>query len=70
MVIGTSSSDEAKIGGMTPAVFSFSGRCELSPWNILLPIWRLGYCTSRRRCARSMNTMQAITTIAPMQHAR
>jgi hypothetical protein len=28
---GSSSSDEAKIGGITPAVFSFSGRCELSP---------------------------------------
>ena len=28
MVAGTSSSDDAKIGGMTPAVFSFSGRCD------------------------------------------
>ena len=25
-VVGSSSSDEAKIGGMTPAVLSFSGR--------------------------------------------
>ena len=63
-VIGSSSSDEAKIGGMTPEVLSFSGRCELSPWNILLPTWRLGYWISRRRCARSMNTMKAMTRSA------
>jgi len=28
-VIGSSSRELAKIGGMTPAVLSFSGRCEL-----------------------------------------
>jgi hypothetical protein len=26
-VVGSSSSDEAKIGGMTPEVLSLSGRC-------------------------------------------
>ena len=56
-VIGSSSSEDAKIGGITPAVFSLSGRCEASPWNMRLPTWRFGYCTSSRRCARSMNTM-------------
>ena len=63
-VIGSNSSEEAKIGGITPALFSLSGRCEASPWNMRLPTWRLGYCTSSRRCARSMKTMNAITTTA------
>ena len=30
-VVGSSSSDEAKIGGMTPEVLSLSGRCEDLP---------------------------------------
>jgi hypothetical protein len=30
MVSGISSSDEAKIGGITPDVLIFSGRCERS----------------------------------------
>ena len=58
-VIGSSSSEEAKIGGMTPEELSFSGRCEASPWNMRLPTCRLGYWTSSRRWARSMNTMAA-----------
>ena len=56
-VVGISRIDDAKIGGMTPETLSFSGRCEDSPPNILLPTCRLGYCTSSRRCARSMKTM-------------
>ena len=36
-VTGSSSIEEAKIGGITPAVFSFSGRCVLSPPNIRAP---------------------------------
>ena len=32
---------EAKIGGMTPAMFTFRGRCELWPAYILRPCWRL-----------------------------
>ena len=63
-VAGSSSSDEAKIGGMTPEVLSFSGRCEASPPNILLPTWRFGYCTRMRRCARSMKTMKVTTPTA------
>jgi hypothetical protein len=31
MVVGSSSSDEAKIGGITPDVLSFSGRNEVCP---------------------------------------
>src|SRR4029453_3033346 len=61
-VIGKSRRDEAKIGGITPALFSFSGKCEASPWNMRLPTWRLGYCTSSRRWARSMNTITPTTT--------
>jgi len=41
-VVGSSSSEEAKIGGMTPAVLSLSGRKELCPSYILLPTWRRG----------------------------
>ncbi len=33
-VVGSSSSDDAKIGGMTPEVLSLSGRCEDWPSNI------------------------------------
>jgi hypothetical protein len=68
-VAGSSSSDEAKIGGITPAVFSLSGRCDVSPWNIRLPTWRLGYWISSCRCARSTNTMKAMTAIATMMMA-
>src|SRR5215510_5235455 len=60
-VMGKSSSEEAKIGGITPDELSFKGRWEASPWNMRLPICRLGYCTNRRRCARSMNTMAPTT---------
>src|SRR5215470_12257520 len=70
MVVGNSSSDEAKIGGITPEVLSLSGRCEDWPSNILLPTWRFGYWISSRRCARSMNTMKAITATAMMMTIR
>ena len=33
-VVGSSSSDDAKIGGITPDVLSLSGRCEDWPSNI------------------------------------
>ena len=62
-VAGSSSSDEAKIGGMTPEVLIFSGRNEVSPPNMRLPTWRFGYCTSSRRCERSMKTMATVTAI-------
>ena len=65
MVAGNSSSDEAKIGGMTPAVLILSGRCEASPPYMRLPTWRLGYWTTIRRCAVSTNTTTATTTTMP-----
>ena len=49
------------MGGITPAVLIFSGRKELSPPYMRLPCWRLGYCTKRRRCARSKKTMASTT---------
>ena len=54
----------AKIGGITPEVLIFSGICVESPPNMRVPTWRFGYCTTIRRCARSMNTMNAITRTA------
>ena len=36
-VAGSSSSELAKIAGMTPEVLSFKGRCELSPPTIRFP---------------------------------
>ena len=42
MVVGSSSSEDAKIGGMTPEVLSFSGRNEVWPSYMRLPTWRFG----------------------------
>ena len=42
IVAGRSSSEEAKIGGMTPEVLSFSGRNEVCPSYMRLPTWRFG----------------------------
>ena len=42
IVAGSSSSEEAKIGGITPEVFSLSGRNEVWPSYIRLPTWRFG----------------------------
>ena len=65
-VVGSKSSEDAKIGGITPEVLSLSGRWEDWPSNILLPTWRFGYWIRSRRWARSMNTMKAITATAMM----
>ena len=64
IVSGISSSDEAKIGGITPAVLTFSGRNERSPPAMRLPSWRFGYWIRRRRWARSMKTMKATMAAA------
>ena len=67
MVAGSSSSEDAKIGGMTPAELTLSGRNDDSPPTMRLPCWRLGYWISRRRCERSMKTMNTIiATDMPM----
>jgi len=41
-VAGRSSSDDAKMGGMTPEGLSFSGRNEVWPSYMRLPTWRFG----------------------------
>ena len=42
MVAGISRMELAKIGGMTPEVFTFSGIWVESPPNIRWPTWRFG----------------------------
>ena len=64
MVSGISSSDEAKIGGMTLAVLILSGRCERSAWIWPRAVWRLGYWIRTRRWARSMKQMNRTRTSA------
>ena len=69
-VVGSNSNDDAKIGGITPEVFSLSGKCEDWPSNIRFPTWRFGYWMRRRRCARSIKTMKAMTATAITMTAR
>ena len=42
LVAGMSKIDDAKIGGITPAVFTFSGICVESPPNMRCPTCRFG----------------------------
>ena len=63
-MIGINRMELAKMGGMTPAVLTFRGRCEASPPYIRLPVWRFGYWTTMRRWARSTKTMKKITPTA------
>jgi hypothetical protein len=58
-VSGIRSSDEAKIGGITPAVLILIGRCDRSCCIIPRAVWRFGYWISTRRCALSMKQMKA-----------
>ena len=41
LVAGSRMIDDAKIGGITPDMFNFSGRCDDCPPYTLLPTWRL-----------------------------
>ena len=41
-VMGSNSNAEAKIAGITPAVFIFKGKCEDSPPYIFVPICLFG----------------------------
>ena len=59
------------MAGITPAVFSFSGRWVLSPANILLPICLFGYCTINLLCALSIKTIKiTIATIITNKRIR
>ena len=51
--------DNAKISGIMPAAFTFSGMCVLWPPYIRLPRMRLAYCTGMRRSPIWMITMAA-----------
>ena len=57
IVAGNARIDEAKMTGMTPPVFTFSGMCVLEPPYIRRPTTRLAYCTVTRRWPRSTNTI-------------
>ena len=61
-VAGNARIDEAKITGMTPPVFTFSGMCVLDPPYIRRPTSRFAYCTVTRRWPRSMKMIAATTT--------
>ena len=45
IVAGNMRIDEANIGGITPAVLTFSGKWVDCPPNIFLPTTRFAYCT-------------------------
>ena len=60
MVFGNNNIEEAKITGITPAVFIFKGRCELWPPYTLFPTCRLGYWTINLLCAFSTKTIKII----------
>ena len=54
--------EEAKITGMTPLVFTRSGRCVDWPPYMRRPTTRFAYCTVMRRWPRSTNTIAATTS--------
>ena len=67
MVSGSSSSELAKIGGITPEVLSLSGRWLRSACIMPFCPARLGYWISNRRVARSMKLMNRINpTTSPI----
>ena len=58
------SSEEAKMTGMTPAWFTFSGMYVEVPPYIRRPTIRLAYWIGIRRCACSISAMNAISATA------
>jgi hypothetical protein len=54
---GSSSTDEAKMIGTTPAWLTFSGMYVLCPPNMRRPTTRLANCTGMRRWASSTRTI-------------
>ncbi len=49
------------MGGITPEVFTFSGRWVVVPPIMRRPTTRRAYCTGMRRWARSTKTMTPTT---------
>ena len=60
-VIGKSKRELANIGGITPAVLIFNGKCEDSATLFPAPGCLLGYCIVILLCALSMKTINAMT---------
>src|SRR3989454_1663612 len=56
--------DEAKIGGITPAVLILSGRCVLCPPNTRRPTTRLAYCTGIDRKSTRLNSSHLVISYA------
>ena len=54
--------EEAKIGGITPDVFTFKGKCVDCPPIIFRPTTRLAYWIGILRCPPSVKTMAPTTT--------
>jgi hypothetical protein len=61
-VAGIARIDDAKITGMTPPVFTFSGMCVLEPPYMRRPTTRFAYCTVTRRWPRSTKITAATTS--------
>jgi len=55
--------DDAKMGGITPAVLNFNGRCVLCPPYILRPTILFAYWTGIRLCPLSTKTIAPTTQI-------
>ncbi len=61
-VAGNMRSDEAKIGGMVPDVFTLSGRCAVCPPYTRRPTWRREYTIGICRRPFSKNAIVAIAS--------
>ncbi len=64
IVGGISMTDEAKITGMTPAMFTLSGMNVLVPPIMRRPTMRLAYCTGIRRSPVVIQMTPTITARA------
>jgi len=62
MVPGIASSEDAKMIGITPDMFTFTGMKVDWPPYILRPITRLAYCTGIRRSALVIMMIATIST--------
>jgi len=70
MVAGNIIIDEAKIGGITPEVLIFNGRCVLWPPYIFRPTILFAYWTGIRRCPCSIKMINATTASMSMTRIR
>ena len=66
IIAGNVINDEAKITGITPAIASFNGICELCAPTIFLPTTFFEYCTGTLLSACCTKTTPAINIKAPI----